>query len=246
MVWPSNGGLFSATNMPALVYIAFAYDLSMAQVLHLQAQLPKWATTEGFSIQARAEGNQTRDQMELMMQSLLEERFKLAAHKESSEGPVYSLVLAKPGKTGPQLQPDPEPCSMVTPPIPAAPPTSGSAAGQPDRCGLQMMRPTVPGRLRAGGRGVTIGLFTMYLTGPITGLDRPVIDNTGLSGAFDFVIEFTPQLNGPLPPGANFQPDPNGPTFLEALQEQLGLKLVPTKGTVDIFVVDHVEEPSPN
>ena len=56
-------------------------------------------------------------------------------------------------------------------------------------------------------------------------LDRPVLDQTGLSGSFDFIIEWTPQINGPLPPGANFQPDETGPTFLEALKEQLGLKL---------------------
>ena len=234
--------------MPLIVYIAFAYDLSMAQVLHLQPQLPKWANTDGFDIQARAEGNQTREQMQLMMQSLLADRFQLAVHKQSSEGPVYSLVLAKPGKTGPQLQADAEPCSMTASPAPDATPPSppDRAAKLPTVCGFQMMRASAPGRLRAGGKGVPIGLFAMYLTGPITGLDRPIIDNTGLSGAFDFVIEFTPQINGPLPPGANFQPDPDGPTFLQALQEQLGLKLVPQTGTVEVLVIDHVEEPSAN
>ena len=71
------------------------------------------------------------------------------------------------------------------------------------------------------------------------------MDHTGLSGAFDFAIEFAPVIMpGAGPPG--FVPDEPGPTFLEALQDQLGFKLQPTTGPVDSIVVDHVEEPSPN
>ena len=80
----------------------------------------------------------------------------------------------------------------------------------------------------------------------LTGVDRPVLDKTGLTGGFDFVMEFAPQFNGPLPPGVNFQPDPAGATFLEALREQLGLKLEPQTGPVEVFVVDHVEQPTDN
>jgi len=72
------------------------------------------------------------------------------------------------------------------------------------------------------------------------------LDKTGLSGTFDFTLEFTPQINGPLPPGANFQPDPTGPTFLQALKEQLGLQLDSKTGLVDVIVVDHVDHPSEN
>ena len=67
-----------------------------------------------------------------------------------------------------------------------------------------------------------------------------------LAGLLNFTIEFMPELNGPPPPGRDFQPDPTGPTFLEALKEQLGLKLDPQTGPVDIIVVDHVEQPSEN
>jgi uncharacterized protein (TIGR03435 family) len=76
------------------------------------------------------------------------------------------------------------------------------------------------------------------------------LDQTGLSGTFDFSIDFTPEVNGP--PGGmratqpDFQPDPTGPTFLEALKEQLGLRLESTTGPVDVLVIDHVEEPSAN
>jgi uncharacterized protein (TIGR03435 family) len=81
-----------------------------------------------------------------------------------------------------------------------------------------------------------------------SGVDRPVLDRIGLSGAFDFTIEFAPGdlpqgLGGPPP---NSEPDATGPTFFEALQDQLGLKLESTKGPVRVLVIDHVEEPSPN
>ena len=77
-------------------------------------------------------------------------------------------------------------------------------------------------------------------------MDRPVLDRTGLTGKFDFAIEFSPQPDVPSAPGANFQPDPIGPTFMEALKEQLGLKLEPLSGPFDVLVIDHVEEPSAN
>ena len=77
-------------------------------------------------------------------------------------------------------------------------------------------------------------------------LGRPVVDQTGLTGTFDFTLNFVRESNQPLSPGAETQPAPQGPTFLEALQEQLGLKLKPIKAPLKILVVDHVEEPSPN
>jgi uncharacterized protein (TIGR03435 family) len=250
-VSPPNGGFFSATNNPLLAYIGFAYDLTLDQLLHLRPQLPTWATNDKFDIEARAQGNPTKAQMQLMMQSLLADRFKLAVHTETKEGPVYALVLSKAGKTGSQLQQDAEPCS-VEPLAPGAPPGRPSAPSSisgmplpPVPCGSILGVPaSVPGRFRLVGKSVTIGLFAIYGTNSLVGVDRPVIDRTGLSGAFDFVMEFTPELNGPPPP--NFQPDTTGPTFIEALNDQLGLKLEPTTGPVSVFVVDHVEEPSPN
>jgi len=78
------------------------------------------------------------------------------------------------------------------------------------------------------------------------GPDRPVLDQTGLSGTFDFNIESAPQSNSTSPPGTNTQADDAGPTFLEALREQLGLKLESQTGPVNVIVLDHVEEPSAN
>jgi uncharacterized protein (TIGR03435 family) len=85
-------------------------------------------------------------------------------------------------------------------------------------------------------------------------LDRAAVDRTGLSGTFDFTFEWTPQykgpgtpqLNGPLPSAANVQLDESGPTFLEDLKEQLGLKLEPQTRPVPLLVIDHVEMPSEN
>jgi uncharacterized protein (TIGR03435 family) len=78
------------------------------------------------------------------------------------------------------------------------------------------------------------------------GVDRPVLDKTGLTGMFDFAIEFTPQLNASSPPGASSRRDLTGPTFLEALREQLGLRLEPQTGPFDFFIISYVEESSTN
>jgi uncharacterized protein (TIGR03435 family) len=69
-----------------------------------------------------------------------------------------------------------------------------------------------------------------------------VIDKTGLIGNYDFTLEFVPDS----PPGANSKPEESGDTLLEAITDQMGLKLVPDKGPVEIYVLDHVERPSPN
>ena len=108
----------------------------------------------------------------------------------------------------------------------------------------------MPGRVRIGARGMTIEEIASIL--PIANfngavLDRPVLDRTGLTGKYNFSLEWTPEFNGinGMPP-PSFQPDPTGPTFLEALKEQLGVRLEPTTGPIDAFVIDHIEEPSPN
>jgi len=88
-----------------------------------------------------------------------------------------------------------------------------------------------------------MSMFATFFSAPsATGVSNPLIDKTGLTGTVDFLIEWAPELR----PGVEFQSDSNGPTFLEALKDQLGLKLEPTNGPVDVFLVDHIEEPSPN
>jgi uncharacterized protein (TIGR03435 family) len=246
-----TGGLLSSTNWPLSQYMVFAYKLTPAQFEAVQSALPKWANSDRYDIQARASGNPTKDQFRLMMQALLADRFKLAIHYETKQLPVMALVLDKPGKLGPKIQPHPSDAPCSTAPLPpgaalGAIPTV--AGGFPEPCGALVGWPSdnPPGRLRLGGRNVPIAMFSTLIDNPATGIDRPVLDKTELEGKFDFIMEFTPQFNGPLPPGANFTPDPSGPTFQEALKEQLGLKLAPQTGPVDVIVIDHVEEPSVN
>jgi uncharacterized protein (TIGR03435 family) len=250
-VYVPNGGQFRAANFPLVAYIDFAYKITENQEKFLLPQLPDWGTTTRFDIQARAQGNPTKDQMRLMMQSLLADRFKLSVHYETRQVPVFVLLVDLPGKLGPLLQPhkDDSPCA-TTPWIPSPPPTGPPETIDtrfPATCGgVLSMAPSAPGRMRAGARNVSMELIASSMTGGSSGLDRPVLDKTGLAGTFDIAIEFTPHFDGPLAPGAKFRPDPTGPTFVEALKEQLGLRLESQTGPVDVLVVDYVEEPSAN
>jgi bla regulator protein blaR1 len=246
------GGRFFA-DFPLEVYIEFAYKIMLTrqQKDAMLARLPEWSRNDTFVIQAEAAGNPTKDQMRLMMQSLLADRFKLSVHFEIRQVPVFVLLVDLPGKLGPLLQPhrDDSPCA-TTPWIPSPPPGGLPETIDtrfPATCGgILSMAPSAPGRVRAGARNVSMELIASSMTGGSSGLDRPVLDKTGLNGMFDIAIEFTPQIDGPSAPGANFQPDPTGPTFVEALKEQLGLKVEAQTGPVDVLVVDYVEEPSAN
>jgi uncharacterized protein (TIGR03435 family) len=243
-----TGGLFSANNRELDSFVLFAYKLSPAQEQSFLAQVPKWTLENRYDIQARVSGNPTKDQFRLMMQALLADRFKLKVHFEIKQIPVLALVLDKPGKLGPKIQPHPSdaPCSVAIPPGGASTVNGGTpatiAGGFPERCGAVAQWP-VSGRVRIGARNVPLAMLTSK-TG-LTGIDRPVLDQTGLEGTFDFILEFTPDL-GPLPPGETFVPDPSGPTFQQALKEQLGLRLESQTGPTEVFVVDHIEQPSEN
>jgi uncharacterized protein (TIGR03435 family) len=243
---PPAGGLFSATNMPLINYILFAYDLGQAELIKLMPQLPPWAKSSRFDIQARAQGNPTCNQLRLMMQSLLEDRFKLALHTETKQGPIYALVLTKPGKLGPHLQQHTDDSSCSTGQlsydagtvVPGRPSRTSVVDLPPLPCGvMSRLTPSVPGLIRFGGRGISLTAFINY-----TSEDRPEIDRTGLSGTFDFDCEIAVPSNGP----SNSQPESAGETFREAIQDQLGLKLESQTGPVTTFVLDHIEEPSPN
>jgi uncharacterized protein (TIGR03435 family) len=240
-----TGGFFRATNQSLFQYVIFAYRIIGNQMQYLLPQLPGWVTADRFDIEARVAGNPSKDQLRLMMRSLLADRFKLAIHNETRQVPVFAMVLLKPGKTGPQLQPHSDESSCATPPVGLD--SSTIAGGMfPATCGsiYIAMPPSAPGLRHSGARRVTIGLIANLLNG-IGNLGRPVLDQTGLSGTFDFSLEWTPEASGPLSPGVD-SPDPSGATFLQALRDQLGLKLESTKGPVEILVVDHVERPSEN
>ena len=236
-----TGGLFQATNIPLLNYIIFAYKLTSTQVQSVQTQLPKWASTNHYDIEAHAAGNPAKDQYRLMMQALLTNRFKLALHYETKQVPVMALELDKPGKLGPHIQVHPD-----NAPACSSAPAPGATVdgGFPQQCGvIGLGQSSTPGRLSVGARNIPLTMLTNLLgSQPIININKPVVDKTGIAGNVDFIFEFSPEL----PPGANFQADPDGPTFLEALKDQMGMKLESATAPVDSVVIDHIEEPSAN
>lgn len=237
-----TGGLFSATNIPLFQYISFAFKLSPNQVQSIVSQLPKWANTERFDVEARAAGNPSKDQYRLMVQALLAERFKLSVHFESKATLVLAMSLDKAGKLGPQLQPHrdtEEPCDSTGSTAAASVVTGGF----PKSCGsLVPLTPTSSGRLRYGGRDIPISMLAMVFSNRVySGTDMPLVDETGLTGTYDLTIELTPEM-----PPPTFQADPEGPTLVEALKNQLGIKLVQTTSTIQLPVIDKIEEPSKN
>jgi uncharacterized protein (TIGR03435 family) len=245
-----TGGLYSAKNIVLVSYIAFAYKLTNKQLQSVVSRVP-WAMEDRFDIEARAEGNPTKDQYRSMMRSLLAERFKLAAHFETREVPIFALVLAKPEKLGQQLR-----LHQASDPVcsePASTPAPGAArglaeedaAGFPESCrGIRRMKPSAPGRLRNGGRDVPMTLVAGILTG-VGNVDRPMFDQTGIKGNVDFSLEWG-LVAANLPSGEEFHPDDSAPTFEQALKEQLGIKMLRKNGPADFFIVDHVEHPSAN
>ena len=170
-----------------------------------------------------------------MWQTLLADRFKLRLHRETRELPIYDLTAVQ---SGPKL-PAAKDVSCVSFP-PGTPP-----------------RP-IPGKVDCG---YVSGPFAGHTAGPlhIKGskvhmadlirelaliLDRPVLDKTGFTGEFDLNLSFTPDeaLMG-FPAFSRVPTDPNLPNIFGAMEEQLGLKLVPAKGPVEVLVIDQAERP---
>jgi uncharacterized protein (TIGR03435 family) len=232
-----GGGRLTLTNFPLDRVIRWAYRLQGFQLVGAG-----WTSSERFDIVAKAEANPPPDerQLQLMMRTLLTDRFKLTVHSETRELPIYALALA--GKLGANLHPSTMDCAAVE----AAVRTGGAPpAGRADErplCGIN-----VNGN---GGYLIAGGLTMPQLASNLSTLiGRVVVDRTGLSGGFDLDLRWTPdqlpqQRVGTLELPPNL--DPNGPSMFTALQEQLGLKLESTKGPVDLLVMDHVEQPTPD
>jgi len=239
-----TGGLYVARNVGLAEFVMFAYKLTLKQLATFEDEFP-WSLDDHFDIEARADGNPTKDQYRLMMQSLLADRFKLAVHFETREVPVYALVFVTPGKLGPRLRlhrPDDPLCATN-----GTTPTAGHGTVDSDGfpasvcAALVRMDPSAPGLVKGGGRNVPMKLITGNMAGSGV-VDRPVVDETGIQGNVDFTLERTAAIL----PGADANLDESGPTFEQALKQQLGLKLVPKKEPSEFFVVDHVEHPSAN
>ncbi|HEY4086836.1 MAG TPA: TIGR03435 family protein [Bryobacteraceae bacterium] len=249
-VYTPNGGYLSATNVPLINFIAFAYKIQGNQMQALRPQLPDWVVTDRFDIQARVEKDPGKDGMRDLMKSLLADRFKLAVHIETRDTPVLALVLSKPGIFGHRLQRHPEDARCVldstslTATNPGKPPSETIAGGFPALCnGLTWVPPCPSGRACWGARNGTMAFIATSLAG-VANLDRPMVDQTGLSGLFDFALEWAPGINSP--PDASSLGADEGVSFVDALREQLGIRLRSGTAPLSALVIDHVEHPSAN
>jgi bla regulator protein BlaR1 len=238
-------GKFSMIGIPLSELIRFAYDLKS------DAQLtggPGWINSDRFDIEAKQDEaqaqamsklppDQTREQVRLMVQSLLAERFGLKVSHATKELPVYAMVIAK---GGPKLTP------TTAPPMapPGDQPPGGDPAKKPFNRGIRMQ-----GNGDLTGMAAPTALLADVLSRQPELGNRLVEDKTGLTGDYDWTLKWTPAAmdssssadGAALPAG-----DPSTPSLFTAVQEQLGLKLESQKGTVEIIVIDHVEQPSAN
>jgi uncharacterized protein (TIGR03435 family) len=215
-----RGAEVITTNVTVHALINLAYWLHPKQL----TGGPAWTETEKFDMAGKpdAPGQPNVDQMKVMIQKLLTDRFQLKFHFEKRELPVYAVRLAKTGAKITQSQDDPK----------AIP---GWNFGR-NASGMIM-----------AFRNSPMSQFTAVLQ---NSTDRPVVDQSGLTGRYDFSLNFTPDaamaalLGGPPPPAGD-NPDA-APDLFAAFQQQLGLKLEPARAPVEVMVIDKVERPSEN
>jgi len=228
-----TGGEFSA-DFSLGVYINFAYKLAMSpeQAKAMDAQVPKEVASAHFTVHAKGPATATKDQMRLMVQDLLRERFGLKAHYETREISALEMTLKKPGVTGPKLRPHSE--------GPKCTDEGGAATADavfPPACAVYVARSTPEHLILVGSRNTTPELIAAQAS-PLGRLGKTVVDRTGLTGRWDFTLEFAPEPGTiPIPPGASAAPPEvpaQGPSFLEAMDDQLGLKFKPGKASLQM------------
>jgi bla regulator protein blaR1 len=213
-----TGGGLNAVNISLKSLIAFAYDIPQDRIVGG----PRWLDGDRYDILAKPdeESGQPVDRsmraIRLRTQALLADRFQLALHKDTREMPIFKLVADKGG-----------PKHLAAP--------AGESAD-----------------LVSNGHHVTCTSVSMeffaknFLTGEV---HAPVVDQTGIQGVFDFSMDWAPDMVAPRRTADGqpaVAPDPTGPSLFSALREQLGLKLEPGKGPVEVLVVDRAEKASGN
>ncbi|MEA2544111.1 MAG: bla regulator protein blaR1 [Acidobacteriaceae bacterium] len=229
-------GRFATHDMPLRDVIMFAYDAKSTSQI---SGYPDWVSSAVYDIDAKEDETTTAAleklpmderirQVRLMVQALLAERFQLKVSHHMTEIPVYALVIAK---GGPKLKPS------TTAPMGNETPHAGET---PRGGGIFNAG---PGELHSNG--ATLDFFA---SGPLSRVPetdgRVVINKTGLTGNYDFTLKWAPDGSGPA--GSAPVSDNSGPGLFTALEEQLGLKLVSQKGSVETLVVESVDRPSAN
>jgi uncharacterized protein (TIGR03435 family) len=244
------GGRFTAVNVPVRDLIALAYGQPQPLPNFQIIGGPGWVTSDRFDITAKAEGDfqpgpaGPPTQIPQMIRALLAERFKLVAHEETRDQPIYVLRIDRQdGKLGPQLHPSTVDCAALRGANRGGPPPGPPEFGKVPPCGAMM----APGRMMSGG--TPIAMLTNSLSRLVS---RVVVDQTGLTGNYEATLEFTPDQSqlppgglGNLPPGVP-APPVDGPSLFTALKEQLGLKLDSDHGPVRVLVIDSIEQPTPD
>jgi uncharacterized protein (TIGR03435 family) len=218
-IWSSPfDGRFKAENISVLTLIDWAYEMPDTRILGA----PAWVNTTHFNFDATSDpsvdaalhgltSDAGRKLKEKMVQALLTDRFKLAAHFETRELPVYNLVVARGGAKLGAIQ------------------ESGSSVN------------TGRGRIE-----VQMSNSLAFLAAELSKVSgRDVVDKTGITGRYDLKLHWTPD-DSSGPELLNGVPVDSGSSLFTALEEQLGLKLEPAKGPVQVLVIDHVEMPSAN
>ena len=205
-----------ATNYTLKNLIALAYDMNPRTI----SGGPGWMDEQWFNIEAITPGDvrPNRLQQMQMLRALLVERFALKFHRQEREFSIYELDVAK---GGPKLK----------------------AAAKPDDP-PQLVGVVYPGKIEVPARSVTMDDFVAMLQRAT--LDRPTVNKTGLTGKYDFDLEWAQdasQYGGQVPAAPD---DTQSPPLFTAVQEQLGLKLEATRGMVSAMIVDQAEKPSPN
>jgi uncharacterized protein (TIGR03435 family) len=236
MVWPV--GRFTATGVTLSDLLVFAYSLRNGPNLQKDQILggPSWMDSDRFDIQAKPESGESKEAMQFIMRSLMEDRFQLKLHSESRELPIYNLVIVK-SSLKMKLSEDQSPPNARQP----APSVAGARGTQRNR--------TAPGSygMSSNSSGTTLEGASVPISALVSMLQghvgRAVIDKTGLKGLFDFHVEFSPSALEVNAPELQQQ---TRPSLFSALQEQLGLKLESARGHGEILVIDHVEKPSEN
>ena len=249
---PIGGGLgfrpgrFSAENITLQQVLTYAYELQAHEIFGG----PDWVTRDRFDIAATMppppSGFDSRDtpaRNRGLVRALLADRFNLVVHEERREMPVYSLVMARADRRlGQRLRPFEGECGEPGKSGPPPNATFGMPTSDPSKGPQWCMAFTGMGRVSA--QGTMVSDLAMILA-RLPAVSRRVLDRTGLTGRFDFDLEWTP-LVMPLGPAAPGVPPDAGPTLFTALQEQLGLKLESAKEAVPVLVIDSVNQPSPN
>jgi uncharacterized protein (TIGR03435 family) len=202
-----------ATNFTLKSLLALAYDLNPKTISGGQG----WMESQHFNIEAVAPGDvrPTRMEQMQMLRTLLVERFALKFHRVDKEFSIYELTVAKGG------------AKLKEAAHPEAPP--------------ELVGVVYPGKIEVPAKGVTMDDFVAMLQRAT--LDRPTVNKTGLAGKYDFTLDWAPdetQYGGELGKAAEDAPLPS---LFTAVQEQLGLKLTPTRGMVSAMVVDAAERP---